>query len=246
MENSTLGMIRRKIESKIILARHHRNRLRSVSTAEGLLPKLGLVHGTDKATHSHLSEGYLSIYERYLHDIRENVTNVLEIGVAGGDSLRMWRDYFPRAQIVGIDIDPSAADHAGDRIRVVIGSQDDEQTLARASEEAGEFDLIIDDGSHLNEMTLASFNHLFRTLHPGGLYFIEDLSTSYKDLTEDVRKWRGMRHSPTHANFRNDRRLLDEFFLGVLKNMDHLRGNIAFCHFWPSLCVLKKVSGAHR
>src|SRR5438309_8699047 len=56
-------------------------------------------------------------------------------------------------------------------------------TLFRSGETAPEgFDVIIDDCSHIGELTRISFWHLFEHhLKPGGLYVIEDWSTGYWD-----------------------------------------------------------------
>lgn len=49
---------------------------------------------------------YLPIYEQLLFPLREQPFTLLELGVWSGASLEMWRDSFPRATIVGIDLGP--------------------------------------------------------------------------------------------------------------------------------------------
>jgi hypothetical protein len=138
-------------------------------------------HRTDKWG----SHWYARHYDFHFAPLRERPINLLEIGIggyddpkAGGESLRMWRDYFPHAAIYGLDIaDKSAHDEA--RIRTFVGSQDDPEVLDRLVRESGGFDVIIDDGSHFCAHVIASFRHLFPTLKHGGIYAIEDLQTSY-------------------------------------------------------------------
>lgn len=48
--------------------------------------------------------GFLLIYENYFKELRLKKINILEIGIDKGDSLRIWRDYFPNANICGVDI----------------------------------------------------------------------------------------------------------------------------------------------
>ena len=48
--------------------------------------------------------GFLEIYENYFKELKEKKINILEIGVENGDSLRIWRDYFRKANICGLDI----------------------------------------------------------------------------------------------------------------------------------------------
>jgi len=51
--------------------------------------------------------------------------------------------------------------------------------LIDVSKDIGEIDLIIDDGSHLNEHVITTFELLFPKLKNGGIYVIEDTQTSY-------------------------------------------------------------------
>jgi hypothetical protein len=145
------------------------------------LNTLAVLHGTDKWNH----HWYTQHYERHFRPWKRRRVNLLEIGVggydaprAGGASLRMWKQYFRRGQINGIDIhDKSALQES--RIRIFQGSQADVSFLRSVHEAAGPFEIIIDDGSHHNEHVLASFGALFPLLAPGGLYVIEDVQSSY-------------------------------------------------------------------
>ena len=87
----------------------------------------------------------------------------------------MWREYFPRAQIFGINIDPQAEAHADDRITVLIGSQSDTRFLDGV-ERAGRPDIVLDDGSHYvrDQTTTLLYGDT-----SGGIYVVEDLHTSY-------------------------------------------------------------------
>lgn len=128
---------------------------------------------------------YTPYYEDHFRQHRDKAVSLLEIGIgghdrpdAGGASMRMWRQYFLRGQIYGIDIfDKSALN--GSRLRTFRGHQGDESFLAKVLEETGPLDIIIDDGSHINRDVLTSFHYLFPRLRAGGLYVIEDLQTAY-------------------------------------------------------------------
>lgn len=95
----------------------------------------------------------------------------------GGASLRMWQDYFLRARIVGLDLEAKAV--TGRRIRVERGSQDDRPFLLGLAARHGPFDVVIDDGSRIGRHQWASFEALFDSVVPGGMYIIEDLATAY-------------------------------------------------------------------
>jgi len=68
------------------------------------LQKIGNQYLTDKARHKYKNVTYLEIYEKFFKHKRETVKNFVEISVVNGASLRMWKDYFPNANIYGIDI----------------------------------------------------------------------------------------------------------------------------------------------
>ena len=128
---------------------------------------------------------YTPHYQRYFEPYRDLAVKVLEIGVGGynapdkgGESLRMWKHYFRRGLIYGLDIfeKPGIAES---RLHVMQGDQSDEQSLDSLAREFGPFDIVIDDGSHVSSHVIYSFNALFPHVRPGGMYVIEDLQTSY-------------------------------------------------------------------
>jgi len=136
-------------------------------------------HVVDKWLH------YLPIYDRFFLPFRGQPVRMLEIGVGGGGSLDMWRDFFgPDATIFGIDINPKCSGRVNPPNQVRIGSQADATFLDEVLAELGRPDIVLDDGSHIGSHQIASFRHLFPQLPPGGLYLIEDLHTSYWDRFE--------------------------------------------------------------
>ena len=128
---------------------------------------------------------YTRHYDRHFSPLRYEPVRLLEIGIggyadpdAGGGSLRMWKNYFPRAIVYGMDIyDKTGVEES--RIHTIVGSQADPELLTAFAEQNGPFDIIIDDGSHLNEHVLVSFQTLFPYVRPGGWYVVEDMQTSY-------------------------------------------------------------------
>ena len=128
---------------------------------------------------------YAQHYQRHLAPLRTRAITLLEIGVggyqdprAGGESLRMWKAWFPRARVCGLDLyDKSALQE--DRIRIFQGSQDDPAVIERLVAETGPLDVVIDDGSHYVPHVRRTFELLFPHLREGGIYAAEDLQTSY-------------------------------------------------------------------
>ncbi|KAA2256349.1 class I SAM-dependent methyltransferase [Solihabitans fulvus] len=131
------------------------------------------------------SHWYTPNYERYFAPYRDARVKILEIGIggygdpqAGGASLRMWKHYFRRGLVYGMDIhEKTGIDEP--RLRTIVGDQSDAALLDSLGASLGPFDIIIDDGSHLNEHVITSFHALFPHVRPGGLYVIEDTQTSY-------------------------------------------------------------------
>jgi demethylmacrocin O-methyltransferase len=128
---------------------------------------------------------YTPHYQRHFEPYRELPVKVLEIGIggydaidAGGESLRMWKHYFRRGLIYGLDIFTKTGIEES-RLRVVQGDQGDAQFLDSMARELGPFDIIIDDGSHMSHHVITSFTALFPHLRPGGIYVVEDLATAY-------------------------------------------------------------------
>lgn len=123
---------------------------------------------------------YLPLYDRYFSPWRGKPVRFLEIGVAKGGSMTMWRKWFgPEAVIFGIDINPKCARFDGIDGQVRIGSQADPAFLKRVVEEMGGVDIVLDDGSHQMEHIRTSLECLFPRLSVGGIYMIEDLHTAY-------------------------------------------------------------------
>lgn len=120
---------------------------------------------------------YFDLYEMFLNKYQNSNIKILEIGVFNGDSLKIWREYFSNAIICGFDIDDKKIYIPG--VDIFIGDQTDPIFLANLIDKYKNFDIIIDDGSHVSKHIIKSFNFLFNYLNLGGLYVIEDLQTSY-------------------------------------------------------------------
>ena len=168
----------------------------------------------------------------------------MEIGVKDAASLRTWKAYFSRGNVYGIDIDPRCKDLEEDRIHIEIGIQDDVSFLRRTFQETQMFNIIIDDGSHINRHILGSFEYLFYNgLISGGIYVIEDLACSYDKLQTNhdiLGNWPGMSYNDPMQKYDNDRKEMDAFFCKKLHDLDHMKGDILSLQFWSMVCLLIK------
>jgi hypothetical protein len=137
--------------------------------------EIGQRAGTDKVTH----HGYQRFYPRYIENIRETATGMLEIGISKHNSIHLWQKYFTKAHVYGIDIEYN---HSVDpRVTMIQADQSKLEDLERtAVYYTHPIQFIIDDGSHIPEHQVLTFNYFFdKLLQPGGIYIVEDIELSY-------------------------------------------------------------------
>ena len=160
-----------------------------------MLCALAKKYGVDKCPA--IFHSYTPAYDAILQSKRQTIQKVVEIGIGypemmapivgpsyrPGASLRMWRDYFPNAQIIGCDIRRSVFFQEA-RISCRMLDQSDTVSLEGLKDSLGAADLIIDDGSHEPAHMKLSFQILWDIITPGGLYIIEDIRR--KDLEEFI------------------------------------------------------------
>ncbi len=143
------------------------------------LDELAIKYGSDKSS---LGHNYCPFYENHLPS---NPKRILEIGVKDGASLMMWLEYFPNAEVHGLDLfmeNTSLSvleritkefnfnyDFFDGRRFLHQGDQRDWKILEELRKY--DFDCIIDDGAHLSRAQMITFFGLFNGKH----YFIEDL-----------------------------------------------------------------------
>ena len=98
-------------------------------------------------------------------------------------SVELWRRLLPPgAAIFEADFKQDCVDKInrerllGSGVLALHGDQSDDTTLRRwVRETGGDFDVVVDDGSHVNRHILLTFRALWPHVRAGGLYFMEDL-----------------------------------------------------------------------
>lgn len=136
------------------------------------------LNNSNKKLHKWLH--YFDIYERHFARFRGKAPVMVEIGVSGGGSLAMWNAYFgPGAKIVGVDIDPACKAHEADDIEIIIGSQDDPAVFEAILAKHPKIDILLDDGSHVMQHMIATFEMMYHRIDPLGVYAVEDTHTCY-------------------------------------------------------------------
>lgn len=125
---------------------------------------------------------YLREYDRLFGEYRNEPVRMLEIGIQNGGSLEIWSKYFTDSTaLIGCDINPDCARLSYDdpRIQVIVGDANAPDTMARVLDRCPEFDIVIDDGSHLSGDIVKSFSLYFPRVREGGVFIAEDLHCSY-------------------------------------------------------------------
>jgi len=206
------------------------------------LTDLAIKYKTDK----HGIHFYTKIYEKYMLPKIDQEIGLLEIGVGGydepqkgGESLKMWADFFSKGKIFSLDYFEKKL-NLGSRIKIFKGSQSNREDLMRIVNETGELDFIIDDGSHINRDVIYTFKTLFKFLKHGGYYFIEDTQTSY--MPEFGGDAFYLKNKKTLINFFKE--IVDKINYMEIKNpfyqIDYFAKNVTEIHFYHNLIVIKK------
>lgn len=140
------------------------------------------IHNQKNGKASDKWESYLDYYETLFHNVRDNAISLLEIGIQNGGSLDTYTQYFKNAHVlIGCDINPNCSllSYEDKKVHVVVGDANNKETYQKIMGITNEFDIIIDDGSHVSVDILNSFMSYFQHLKPGGIYVIEDTHTLY-------------------------------------------------------------------
>ena len=158
-----------------------------------LLYKLSLKYSPTKRRHD-----YLKRYNFHFYPIRKKIKKVLEIGVDRGESLSMWEEYFPNAEIHGLDINNECVKYNKGRVKITIGDQSDQIFLDKFGKDNQFFDIIIDDGSHMHDHIIKSFTSLYPYVNNGGYYVVEDVINNYDTTNFFSRYAYGINYYPTN------------------------------------------------
>lgn len=131
--------------------------------------------------------GYNRVYSRYVSHLRKEKLNILEIGIESGHSLVCWSKYFYNSNITGVEIDITQNRNKKynrlrleyeefNRVRII---QADSTIKDEWKKFEGEYDIIIDDGSHDPLDQVTTLKNAWPHLKKGGYYFAEDITEAY-------------------------------------------------------------------
>lgn len=199
------------------------------------LDQIAIEHGTDKATSHPIvgdgkGHGYTPVYDGLFVWFRQMPIRFLEIGVGSGESIRTWLDYFPKACIFGVDIVHDTNDWNSEskspdpRYTFMSGDQSSEDFWKAFTKAHGsDWDVVMDDGAHVSQHIITTFNQLWPQVKPGGCYCIEDLHCAYyPEFWRDG--WQN------HMDFVKD----------MLDAINRSQRNMVSLHFSRQLAIIQK------
>jgi len=164
--------------------------------------ELGLQSQSDKIS----QHGYHFCYPHFLEKYKNMHMAMIEIGIENKFSLNLWLNYFSNTFIYGMDINFSCQ---GDRYNIYKGDQSNIKDIEQFIEYITKpIFFVIDDGSHIPEHQILTFDILFEKLLPGGTYIIEDIETSYWTKS-------AIYQYPTNYGYHNNNSVLEFFKLLV-------------------------------
>ena len=200
-----------------------------VDLTEITLTGLADLYGSDKGNIKH---GYTKVYEKLIADLTPNrktaQLRVGEIGVACGASLRMWANYLPQSSIEGFDIRPDCANLCKDlpNVKITIA---DARTLDRKN-----YDLFVDDGSHIAEDIVGTLVHCQNWVRSGGFYVIEDMACTYNDA------YRDKYNKHFSKSLKNDRELMKTLWDAIAREIDAGVGAYTEMRYYRQMWVFKR------
>ena len=184
------------------------------------LCKIAFKYGTDKCPR--IKHCYTPFYYDMLKNKRGSIKKVVEFGIGyykniqnadivydkgldrhyhKGASLKMWRDFFPIAQVVGVDIRPETM-FEDERIKTFVCDERKEQDMDQFLNQIGtDIDFVVDDASHRMDDQIFLAKTLLPKLNDAVIYVIEDvihtkhirsvLGDNYNYLVPQIpKKWR--------------------------------------------------------
>lgn len=227
----------------------------SLVAQKGDLDRIAKKYCTDKSSNAH---NYTEQYEYYFERIRNRPLKFLEIGFCSGGSAYTWEEYFPNAQLHYIDIADGCYAYArrlSNRSHLYMVDQSNEQALIDFVDRiGGDFDIIIDDGSHFVQHQIISFKTLFPYVKSGGVYIIEDLFSSYwikyggggtlenpsASPQSAIRFLQNLLDDVNYIGARNAYANIDVCPKEIVESLSYYQRHIKAMHFYCNLCFIFK------
>ena len=165
------------------------------------LCKLGGKYNTDKSPicNYDLKHSYTIFYDLIFSNLKYKKIKLAEIGIWKNSGIKMFRDFLQDAEIHGFEkvseiIMEAKNDNIPNTVYHYMDCNDPNSVINSFKESGGDFDIIIDDGSHVFEHQINVIVNSAPFLKPGGVLIIEDIFTSidedeFEKKIEPIKKY---------------------------------------------------------
>ena len=175
-------------------------------------------------------EKYFAIYDELFINYKNKKITFIEIGVANGGSLVMWKKYFGKnSRIIGIDLNPRCKIFKKKGFEIFIGDSSNQEFMNSVFKKIGKVDIILDDGGHTNSQQINAVVNCIPNINRGGLLVTEDTHASYMKKFGNTSKY-------SFINF--SKKIVDDInytFLGFPKFNFSLNKYIYSIRFFESI-----------
>ena len=132
------------------------------------------------------AHGYAKIYENAFVDLKNASINILELGSFYGNAAAAFYFYFDKAYIYSGDIYPDLFKYKSNRIKNFYVDSSSRNSLSNnLLSKKNNFDIIIEDASHMLKDQILSLFMLFPLLNSGGLFIVEELD--FPETRDDMK-----------------------------------------------------------
>ena len=191
-----------------------------------------------------ISHGYSKFYEKYFVELKNKNINILEIGSFYGNASAALFFYFRNANIYGGDINPDMFKYSSKRVKFFFIDSSKKSSIDEniISKEVN-FDIIIEDASHMLRDQIISLFMLFKILNPGGYFIVEELD--FPETKENMR----INQSPPDLKTILKKILKKEDFMSTYidqKEKEYFLKNFEFIKFYKGnineFAIIKKTA----
>ncbi len=125
-------------------------------------------------------DSYFLVYDKIFKKYKNKNIKFVEVGVANGGSLFIWRKFFgKKAKIIGIDANPYSKKLSKYGFKIYTGDQSDPNFWKKFFKKEGKIDIVLDDGGHKNLQQISTVHYTLPYIKDGGMIVVEDMATSY-------------------------------------------------------------------
>ena len=123
---------------------------------------------------------YFQVYDQIFKKYKNKKITFVEVGVANGGSLFVWKKYFSKkSRIIGIDLNPKAKKLRKHGFEIYIGNQAKKEFWNNFYHKVGKIDILLDDGGHKNLQQVSTVHYSLPHIKNDGIIVVEDTHASF-------------------------------------------------------------------